>query len=297
MPHAARRLRRGGANDQPSVARKKRGDRNPSRGLIRSWGMTIEAIVRSSEPLKFEDLAWDVAKTAGLTAEETTILDYFADVEGQTVFYLQEMLHTNVTASAEGLTFLTLWNYEEFFHGYALTHVLATCGTRRDMARKVAIRKKNALRIWLEDKTQRVLAALAPSAFFTLYATWGASQEYLTLHGYERLAATTKNPVLKELCERIAKQERRHFAWYYKTAAEGLAKSSLARKLVRFILTKAWTPVGVGVKTEAEAKELVSLLFPGDVANKTFAAIDQKLSKLPGLEGTNVTQSYWQRAR
>jgi hypothetical protein len=42
------------------------------------------------------------------------------------------------------------------------------------------------------------------------------------------LASSAKlDSVLAELCRRIAKQERRHFAWYYNGARERLARSAL----------------------------------------------------------------------
>ena len=54
--------------------------------------------------------------------------------------------------------------------------------------------------------------------FVSLWMFWGALQECLTMQAYEEIIRTTQNPVLAELFKRIAKQERRHFAYYFNQA-------------------------------------------------------------------------------
>ena len=107
------------------------------------------------------------------------------------------------------------------------------------------------------------------------------------------LAATTENPVLAELCLRIARQERRHYAWYYNSAREHLSDSPIGQWLTRIIMNKAWTPVGVGVKSEAQNAWVMRALFRGE-HEALFTRLQEKLNALPGLESVDKPLRYAQ---
>ncbi len=47
------------------------------------------------------------------------------DIEYQTVLYTRELLVTPAWKDPQFTAFLTLWNYEEYWHGHALGRVLA----------------------------------------------------------------------------------------------------------------------------------------------------------------------------
>jgi len=81
-----------------------------------------------SQKLAFEDLDWEQARRIGLTRQEIESLTYFADIESQTVYYFLEVAKLQVARDPDLLTFLTLWNYEEYFHSYALTRLMTECG-------------------------------------------------------------------------------------------------------------------------------------------------------------------------
>jgi hypothetical protein len=51
--------------------------------------------------------------------DDTRSLAYFADIEGQTVYYFLEVAKLQVARDPELLTFLTMSNYEEYFHSHA----------------------------------------------------------------------------------------------------------------------------------------------------------------------------------
>src|SRR5215207_47546 len=101
---------------------------------------------------------------------------YFADIESQTVYYFLEVAKLKVARTPELLTFLTMWNYEEYFHSHALTRLLEECGAAPPSAaeRSHANRKGARLKAKLEDGFQSALAALAPQTFVALWMTWGA---------------------------------------------------------------------------------------------------------------------------
>lgn len=254
----------------------------------------IEKHLALSAKLDISELDWDEARRIGLTPHERNVLTYFADIEGQTVFYLIEVLKLQAAQDPDTLAFATIWNYEEYFHSHALARVLAECGYPLAQSRSIEVRANVRLRAKIEDAAQRVMARLFPRSFVALWMAWGASQEALTLRGYEQLAETTNNPVLRTICERIAKQERRHFAWYYQAAQERLGRSRFAQRFVRFIFEKFWTPVGVGVKADDDVLTLMTGLFSQQTLATAANDIDRRMGKLPGMTGFSVVRRWAQ---
>jgi rubrerythrin len=240
-----------------------------------------------SHKVEFEDLDWEKARKHGLTPREIESLKYFADIESQTVFYFLEVSKLQVARDPELLTFLTMWNYEEYFHSYALTRFMEECGVPVESAteRGTKVRAGARFKAKFEDFGQGMIAKVAPQSFIGLWMFWGALQECLTTQAYEELAAQTTNPVLEELCRRIAKQERRHFAYYFGEAKKRLEGRPNTQKFVRFIANQFYAPVGGGVKTDAEGAQLVAQLFPQERIFEVMSYIEKKMALLPGMAG------------
>lgn len=240
-----------------------------------------------SHKVEFEDLDWNAARKAGLTAQEIDSLKYFADIESQTVYYFLEVAKLQVARDPELLTFLTMWNYEEYFHSYALTRLMEECGVPVESAteRSTKIRAGARFKAKFEDVVQGMIAKTAPQAFIGLWMFWGALQECLTTQAYEELANQTKNPVLEELCRRIAKQERRHFAYYFGNAKKRLEGRPGTQRFVRMIAKSFYAPVGGGVKTDEEGARLVAQLFPQERIFEVMSYIEKKMALLPGMAG------------
>ena len=240
-----------------------------------------------SQRVQIEDLDWEAARKIGLTKQEIDSLAYFADVESQTVYYFLEVAKLEVVRDPELLTFLTMWNYEEYFHSHALTRLMTECGVAVDNPtdRSTKIRAGARFKARFEDLTQTLIDKLMPKTFVALWMFWGSLQECLTTQAYEELAKTTENPVLAELCRRIAKQERRHFAYYFNQARDKLEGQSWAQKFTRWIAKKFYAPVGGGVKTDEEGARLVAQLFPGDKIFEVMSYIEKRMAQLPGMEG------------
>jgi hypothetical protein len=180
-----------------------------------------------------------------------------------------------------------MWNYEEYFHSYAITRLLKECGvpveSAQDRAQK--IRAGARFKAKFEDFGQSMIAKLMPKTFVALWMFWGSLQECLTTQAYEELANITQNPVLEELCRRIAKQERRHFAYYYGQAKQKLDGQKFSQRFVRWIANKFYAPVGGGVKTDEEGARLVAQLFPGDRIFEVMGYLERKMALLPGMAG------------
>jgi rubrerythrin len=240
-----------------------------------------------SHKIQFEDLDWELARKHGLTESEITSLHYFADIESQTIHYFLEVAKLKVSRDPELLTFLTMWNYEEYFHSHALTRLMEECGVKvKTAAERAEIIRANArFKAKFEDFGQGLIAMLVPKTFIALWMFWGALQECLTMQAYEELATQTQNPVLEELCRRIAKQERRHFAYYFNNAREKLDGHPIIQKVVRKIAVAFYAPVGGGVKTDEEAARCVASLFPGEKIFEVMSYIEKRMAQLPGMEG------------
>ena len=240
-----------------------------------------------SHKVDIEDLDWETARKIGLTKQEVDSLLYFADIESQTVHYFLEVSKLKVARDPELLTFLTMWNYEEYFHSYAITRLLRECNVTVPTAQERAaeVRSNARFKAKFEDFAQGMIAKTMPRTFISLWMFWGALQECLTTQAYEELATLTKNPVLEELCRRIAKQERRHFAYYFVQSKAKLEGRSFDQKFVKWIANKFYAPVGGGVKTDEEAARTVAGLFPGNRIFEVMGYIEKRLAQLPGMEG------------
>ncbi len=247
-----------------------------------------------SNRVDIEDLDWDLARKHGLTEREIATLRDFVDVESQTVYYFLEVAKLQVARDPELLTFLTMWNYEEYFHSLAITRLLKECGIEVDdpTKRSTKVRKNALLKAKVEDFAQTAMAKLVPQRFVALWMFWGALQECLTMQAYEAVIRDTKNPVLAEMFKRIAKQERRHFAYYFGQARDRLANNKANQRFCRFIAQRFYTPVGSGIKTEVEIAAQLGRCFPGDRMFEVMSYIERRMAQLPGMAGLDSLTRY-----
>jgi len=255
----------------------------------------FDRYISVSAKIETKDIDWTEAKQVGLTEDEKFVLTYFSDIESQTIRYLRMLLQMKIAFKPDVSAFLTTWNYEEFFHGYELANLLSVCGAPLQEDRVEKVKGRARLNEWLEMLFAPLLSKIFYSQFPAVYLSFGAIQEMTTLRGYERLQKMTSNPALRTLCERIAKQERRHFAWYFNHAKELLEKSPSAQWLTRKLLQFNWVPVGAGVKTPTEVKRLFSILFEGETGRSLVSEVDSKMASLPGLEGIRLMEPYFER--
>lgn len=246
--------------------------------------------VAVSDRVEIEDLDWELARKHGLTPREIENLTFFADIESQTVYYFLEVAKLQVARDPDLLTFLTMWNYEEYFHSHAITRLMQECGVPIESAteRGTKVRARARFKAKLEDFLQTLVARAMPERFVALWMFWGALQECLTMQAYEEVIRTTENPVLAELFRRIAKQERRHFAYYFSQARDRLAGNRRAQRFCRWVAQAFYSPVGSGVKTEAEAAALVARLFPGQRIYDVMHYIERRMAQLPGMHGLDA---------
>ena len=254
-------------------------------------GFDVEKYIRHSRKLDISDLELGRAADYPLTDDEVRCLTYMMDIEGHTIVYLKSILNTCAIRDPQTTAFLSCWAYEEFFHSYTLRQFLKAAGAAVSANRIVEVQQQASWRIWFEQMGSSLICQVSQH-FHAVYLTWGAISELTTLEGYGVLAGRTRNPLLAEILRRLAKDERRHFSFYYNKARTQLQPKN-AQRLTKFILQKFWMPVGEGVKPDSEV-EWVGRYILGDAPGAEVAArIDHTIARLPGMawfRGLSVTR-------
>ena len=124
--------------------------------------------------------------------------------------------------------------------------------------------------------------------------TWGAINELTTLTGYRRLAAVAGHPVLADLLGRIARDESRHFFFYYRQAERRLRRPTVAR-VTRAIVDRFWAPVGSSVQPRAELDFLGQYLFSGSEGRAAARKVDDTIRRLPGFASVKLLEAWIDR--
>jgi len=240
-----------------------------------------------SHALDLEGIDFAAFRSRPLEPETLRALRYMHDVEHHTVCYLRDLLVTRLHRDPAMTTFLTIWVYEEHWHGEAIGEVLQLHDEPGNEARISVVRQ----RLGLHDRLRPLLSQLSTAVLPTmsaLHLAWGAVNEWSTQAGYARLSQLADHPVLSELLCRIMRQEGRHIDFYQREASLRLEESPLARRLTRSALAHLWAPVGSGVMPKSEVAFLAGYLFCGVDGEKAAARIDRQIDRLPGLDGMHL---------
>jgi rubrerythrin len=264
-------------------------------GVVAVREFDLSKYLRASRKLDLEGVDFDAVPRHPLSHAEVRVLTYMMDIETHTVIYLRDLLTTPAAYDPEITSFLSLWVYEEFWHGEALGQFLRAAGERFSPDRPARIRRAAGLRDVL-GTVSTMAAARAVGDFVAVHMTWGAMNELSTLNGYQRVVATTGHPVLRQLLGRIIKDERRHYAFYYNQARLRLEGKPRAQRLVRWALGRLWEPVGSGVRPQHETDFVVTRLFGGEDGTRSLREMEAELSKLPGLGGMRLMRRALDRA-
>lgn len=250
-----------------------------------------EKFSKLTQRLDVSDIDFDGFKRQPLPEPALRCLRYMHDIEHHTVCYLRDLLVTRVHRDAAVTTFLTIWNYEEHWHGDAIGRILSAHGEMANGERVATLRKD----LGFKDHLKPIMSQVASSVsrhVIAVYMTWGAINEWTTQAAYGRLIQQAANPTLSEILRRIMRQEARHIDFYMSQASERLEGSRFAQRLVRRALSSLWAPVGSGVMEPTDVKFLITYLFNNDEGRSAAARIDRRLGSLPGLGGLSlVSQS------
>lgn len=241
----------------------------------------LERYLRNSKKVDISDLDLSQASRYPLSEEETRCLTYMMDIESHTIVYLRSILSTCAIEDADTTAFLSCWAYEEFFHGRTIGQFLNACEIEFGRNRLAEVQAGTAFTEWLKDMGASFVCQMSRH-FHGAYLTYGAISELSTLEGYGVLASRTQNRILAEILHRLAKDERRHFSFYYNKAKIELPERN-AQRLTTFIIKHFWLPVGGGVKPDAEVDWMLKYMLQGSEGEKIAKRIDETIAKLPGL--------------
>jgi hypothetical protein len=267
----------------------------------------LDRYLRNSKKVDLSEIDWDRVADHPLSDGDVMCLHYMMDIEAHTVIYLRDLLATRAAADPQITAFLSCWVYEELWHGEAFSDFLRLYGIEEPIEPRLPDGRTplpSRAHRWRELRVSlgvgnglgivpTMLGSMATRDFAAIHMMWGAVNELTTLTGYYALIRRSDHPVLHQLLRRVIQDERRHFAFYRAQAKARLERSRTARRLVRWVLSHLWTPVGAGVKSEEEVDALALYLF-GDSPDgfEHARGIDETVAAVPGLEGLTLIQDY-----
>lgn len=246
----------------------------------------LDTYKRITGRLDLDGIDFDDFRERPLAPEHLRCVRFMHDVEMHTSCYLRNLLNTKAHHDPEVTTFLTMWNFEEYWHGDALAKVLEAHGEVAGEARVGTMRQRLGWRITTSPILWMGFSA-STKHFLAVHMTFGVINEWTTQGGYARLLQVADHPTLTELLKRIMKQEGRHIDYYRQTALDQL-ESRAAQRTTRRMIKALWSPVGAGVMPREETEHLVDTLFSGPEGRSVVERIDRRIDRLPGLEGLGL---------
>lgn len=251
---------------------------------------TIDDYKEHSGPVEVDDIDFEAFRDDPLPPDAIRALRYMHDVEYHTVCYLRDLLVTPAHRDPEVTAFLTIWNYEEMWHGEAIARILDAHGEPSSEPRIDALRRRLRIGDRLAPVTHSLASIAVGKAWTAVHMTWGALNEWTAQAAYGRLSSRTDHPVLRPLLKRLMRQEGKHVDFYATQARERLESSRFARRLTRWTMRNYWGPVGSTIMPRSEVDFVVDYCFGGDEGRKLAQRIDRRMDRLPGLAGLGLAE-------
>ena len=240
--------------------------------------------------LRTDDIDFGAFVEQPLAPEVLRCLGYMHDIEYQTVLCTRELLMLPQWKDPQFTAFLTLWNYEEYWHGEAIGRVLAAHGRPAHDPRLVDMRRFNKRYLFWSPAIFWLLGH-GVRKFPAVHMTWGAINEWTANAAYNRLAQVADHPVLSELLGRIMRQEGRHAAYYASFARDLLQDDRRAQKVTSWFLRHQWAPVGNGDVPRIETAFATAYLFGNGEGSLLIDRIEDRIDQLPGLAGLGLVRA------
>jgi len=241
----------------------------------------LDRFLKLSRAVDLSDIDWDEAARVGITDDEHAIVRYMADTEINTIIYMRDLLAGHTARDSEVTSFMACWAYEETHHGLALDRFLRAVGRPPAPPRGGSIFREE-LEAFLS-----INAARASRHFAAAHMTWGALNEATAAAAYNAVARTTANRPLAKLVSKLARDERRHYSFYYSQAEKRL-DHAMARVLCRAALNGFWGPVGIGVGGSREVIEMIFAKFFAHAEGRDeITHLELKIRELPGMARFN----------
>jgi hypothetical protein len=237
--------------------------------------------------LETDDIDFTAFRGRPLAPDALRCLRFMHDIEIHTSCYLRNLLNTKAHHDPDITKFMTMWNFEELWHGEAIAEVLRAHDEPAGTDRVTAMRRRLGWKLTASPVVWMGFSAASPH-FLALHMSIGAINEWTTQAAYSRLAQIADHPVLSELLRRIMRQEGRHIDYYLTQSRALLAASPKAQRSARRMIKLFWEPVGAQVMPFDETRHMVRMLFAGDDARPVVERIDRRIDALPGLDGMGL---------
>jgi hypothetical protein len=138
-----------------------------------------ERTLRRGEALDLGGIDFDDFTRAPLDEATLRCVRYMHDVEHHTVCYLRDLLVTPLHKDPTVTTFLSIWAYEERWHGEALGEVLKAHGEPANNDRVSALRGGLGAADHFRPLMSQLATSLIPGGAAVPLA-WGAVNEWTT---------------------------------------------------------------------------------------------------------------------
>src|SRR6516165_1410556 len=133
----------------------------------------IESLKERTGRVQVDDLDFDAFRSEPLSEPVLRCLRYMHDIEHHTICYLRDLLATPAHADHEVTTFLTMWNFEEYWHGEAIGRVLAAHGEPNGGRRVEAMRRSLRWSNRVGPTLHAVGSSLVGASYTAVHMTWG----------------------------------------------------------------------------------------------------------------------------
>lgn len=235
---------------------------------------------RMGEPLDPTTYDWSTATDGTLSDDEVFQLTYAAQVEWGT-----EGTFASLDTSGDPTIgrFLRIWLDQEVVHAALLSRFLEANGHPVAAAHRVPAQRRAARRGRVVNRAARLVFG---DDFTAVHMAWGAVNELTTLRFYGLIRDRTSSPLLARILRDVMTQEALHYGFYRRAATARLDGNRRGQRLVRLALTRLWSPVGVGLRSRADADRLMRGLF--EPSPETVSRIDVAIGGIPGLAGLDL---------
>lgn len=256
----------------------------------------IEKFQEQGGRIRTDDLDFEAFRDQPLSDEVLRCIEYMHDIEYQTVLYSRELLMLPSWKDPQFTAFITLWNYEEYWHGQALGRVLAAHDRPAHDERLVAMRSFGKQYLFWSPAIFWLLGH-GVRRFPAVHMTWGAINEWTANAAYNRLGQIAGHPTLTTLLGRIMRQEGRHAGFYAAWARDLLEDDRRAQWVTKQFLRRQWDIVGNGDVPRSETAFTGAFLFGGDEGRHLIDNVEARIDLLPGLAGLNLVRTAIAEAR
>jgi hypothetical protein len=257
----------------------------------------IERFVQLSKAVDLSDIDWKEATAVGITDEEYRVVRYMADTELHTILYLRDLLHGHIARDPEVTQFLACWVYEETHHGRALEEFLAKVGRPTEPDRFQSLVKQPTVRESMGDSLFALAATVSPLLAAT-HMCWGAANELTAAASYQALAERTPNAQLAKLVNKLQRDERKHFSFYFHQSQKRLVDGGWrAQAICKLAMSRFWQPTGLSVGGLATLEFITSYLFGSEEGRESLRAVDTTIGKLPDMDWFHGVQQWTDAAR